>query len=172
MAGAKEEAQALFDWDGAARAHAAAQERAWEEQMYANHEELLQNSWGGWAVRSIRGLAGNSFFQAIADSLYNQSGEHTATSIIVTNGARLAVILAMILMTLSVGYVLQMIVGQDIVVEQEVIVEEEIREGDGDSSDEDDGNEDESGEDESTRNQEPREGVTTRRRAKDRKKDK
>ena len=114
----------MFDWDGAARAHAAAQERAWDEQMYANHEEWLQNSWGGWAVRSIRGFAGNSFFQAIADSLYNQSGEQTATSIIVTNGARLAVILAMILMTLSVGYVLQMIVGQDIVVEQEVILKD------------------------------------------------
>ena len=171
MAGAKEEAEAMFDWDGAARAHAAAQERAWDEQMYANHEEWLQNSWGGWAVRSIRGFAGNSFFQAIADSLYNQSGDHTATSIIVTNGARLAVILAMILMTLSVGYGLQMIVGQDIVVEQEVIVEEEIREGDGDDSDEDE-NEDEGGEEESKSNEEPREGVATRRRAKDRKKDK
>ena len=167
MAGANDEAP-MFDWDGAARAHAAAQERAWDEQMYANHEEWLQNSWGGWAVRSIRGFAGNSFFQAIADSLYNQSGEQTATSIIVTNGARLAVILAMILMALAVGYVMQLIVGQDIVVEQEVIVEEEIREGDGD----DDG--DESGEDdESASNQEQsREGVTTRRRAKDRKKDK
>ena len=168
MAGAKEEAEAMFDWDGAARAHAAAQERAWDEQMYANHEEWLQNSWGGWAVRSIRGFAGKPFFQAIVDSLNNPSGDQTATSIIVTNGARLTVILAMILMTLSVGYVLQMIVGQDIVVEQEVIVEEEIREGDGDDSDdEDDENEDGGGE-----NEEPKSGVTTRRRAKDRKKDK
>ena len=132
----------MFDWDGAARAHAAAQERAWDEQMYANHEEWLQNSWGGWAVQSIRGFAGKPFFQAIVDSLNNPSGDQTATSIIVTNGARLAVILAMILMTLSVGYVLQMIVGQDIVVEQEVIVEEEIREGDGDDSNEDGENED------------------------------
>ena len=167
MVGAKEEAEAMFDWDGAARAHAAAQERAWDEQMYANHEEWLQNSWGGWAVRSIRGFAGKPFFQAIVDSLNNPSGDQTATSIIVTNGARLAVILAMILMTLSVGYVLQMIVGQDIVVEQEVIVEEEIREGDGDDSNEDGENEDEGGE-----NEEPTTGVTTRRRAKDRKKDK
>ena len=167
MVGAKEEAEAMFDWDGAARAHAAAQERAWDEQMYSNHEEWLQNSWGGWAVRSIRGFAGKPFFQAIVDSLNNPSGDQTATSIIVTNGARLAVILAMILMTLSVGYVLQMIVGQDIVVEQEVIVEEEIREGDGDDSNEDGENEDEGGE-----NEEPTTGVTTRRRAKDRKKDK
>ena len=171
MAGANDEAP-MFDWDGAARAHAAAQERAWDEQMYANHEEWLQNSWGGWAVRSIRGFAGSSFFQGIFDSLYNQGGDQTATSIIITNGARLAVILAMILMTLSVGSVLQMIVGQDIVVEQEVIVEEEIREGDGDDSDEGDENEDEGGEEESTSNEEPKTGGTTRRRAKDRKKDK
>ena len=57
------------------------------------------------------------------------------------------------------------------VLEQEVIVEEEIREGEGDD---DESGEDESGEnDESASNQEQsREGVTTRRRGKDRKKDK
>ena len=157
----------MFDWDGAARAHAAAQERAWDEQMYANHEEWLQNSWGGWAVRTIRGFADNSFFRAIADSLSDQDGEQTATSIIIfSNGARLAVILAMILLTLAAGYVVQLIVGQDIVVEQEVIVEEEIREGgedNGGEEDEEDAEEDDIG---------PREGVTPRRGARDRKKDK
>ena len=161
MAGADEEAP-MFNWDGAARAHAAAQERAWDEQMYANHEEWLQNSWGGWAVRTIRGFADNSFFRAIADSLNGQDGEQTATSIILSNGARLAVILAMILLTLAAGYVIQLIVGQDIVVEQEVIVEEEIREGD-EEEDEEDAKEDDMG---------PREEVVTRRGARDRKKDK
>ena len=165
MAGADEEAP-VFDWDGAARTHAAAQERAWDEQMYANHEEWLQNSWGGWAVRTIRGFADNSFFRAIADSLNGQDGEQTATSIILSNGARngarLAVILAMILLTLAAGYVIQLIVGQDIVVEQEVIVEEEIREGD-EEEDEEDAKEDDMG---------PREEVVTRRGARDRKKDK
>lgn len=161
MAGADEEAP-MFDWDGAARAHAAAQERAWDEQMYANHEEWLQNSWGGWAVRTIRGFADNSFFRAIADSLNGQDGEQTATSMILSNGARLAVILAMILLTLAAGYVMQLIVGQDIVVEQEVIVEEEIREGDKEE-DEEDAKEDDMG---------PHEEVVTRRGARDRKKDK
>ena len=161
MAGADEEAP-VFDWDGAARTHAAAQERAWDEQMYANHEEWLQNSWGGWAVRTIRDFADNSFFRAIADSLNGQDGEQTATSIILSNGARLAVILAMILLTLAAGYVIQLIVGQDIVVEQEVIVEEEIREGD-EEEDEEDAKEDDMG---------PREEVVTRRGARDRKKDK
>ena len=99
----------MFDWDGAARAHAAAQERAWDEQMYANHEEWLQNSWGGWAVRTIRGFADNSFFRAIADSLNGQDREQTATSIMLSNGARLAIILAMILLTLAAGYVMQLI---------------------------------------------------------------
>ena len=156
----------MFDWDGAARAHAAAQERAWDEQMYANHEEWLQNSWGGWAVRTIRGFAQNSFFRAIADSLNDQDGEQTAMSIIFSNGARLTVILAMILLTLAAGYVMQLIVGQDIVVEQEVIVEEEIREGgedNGEEEDEEDAEEDDVG---------PREEVVTRRGARDRKKDK
>uniref|UniRef100_A0A7S0FUY3 Uncharacterized protein n=1 Tax=Minutocellus polymorphus TaxID=265543 RepID=A0A7S0FUY3_9STRA len=163
MVGADEGAP-MFDWDGAARAHAAAQERAWDEQMYANHDEWLQNSWGGWAVRTIRGFAGNSFFQAVADSLNDQDGEQTATSIILTNGARLAVILAMILMTLAVGYVMQMIVGQDIVVEQEVIVQEEIRESDKEDDEKDQ-------EDAGEENESPREGVVTRRGAKDRKKE-
>lgn len=160
MAGADEEAP-MFDWDGAARAHAAAQERAWDEQMYANHEEWLQNSWGGWAVRTIRGFADNSFFRAIADSLNGQDGDQTATSMILSNLARLAVILAMILLALAAGYVIQLIVGQDIVVEQEVIVEEEIREGDEDHGEEED-EEDDAG---------PREEVVTRRGARDRKKD-
>ena len=160
MAGADEEAP-MFDWDGAARAHAAAQERAWDEQMYANHEEWLQNSWGGWAVRTIRGFADNSFFRAIADSLNGQDGDQTATSIIFSNGARFSIILAMILLALAAGYVIQLIVGQDIVVEQEVIVEEEIREGD-EEEDEEDAKEDDMG---------PREEVVTRRGARDRKKD-
>jgi hypothetical protein len=164
MAGSSEDAP-MFDWDGAARAHAAAQERAFDEQMYANHEEWLQNSWGGWAVRSIRGFSSNSFFQAIADSVSMQDGESTAVSIIAKNGVRLAVILGMILLTLAVGHVMQMIVGQDIVVEQEVIVEEVIREGDND--------EDENGEDDKEKSsKEQREAVVTRRRPKDRKKDK
>ena len=161
MAGADKEAP-MFDWDGAARAHAAAQERAWDEQMYANHEEWLQNSWGGWAVRTIRGFADNSFFRAIADSLNGQDGDQTATSIIFSNGARFSIILAMILLALAAGYVIQLIVGQHIVVEQEVIVEEEIREGD-EEEDEEDAKEDDMG---------PREEVVTRRGARDRKKDK
>jgi len=117
----------MFDWDAAARAHEAARDAQADAEMYAAHDEWLQTSWGGWAVRAIRSFADNSFFRAIADSLQNQDDGKDATAILVTNGARLAVILAMILMTVAVGHIAQMIMGQDIVVEQEVIVEEEVR---------------------------------------------
>ena len=116
----------MFDWDAAARAREAARDAQADAEMYAAHEEWLQTSWGGWAVRTLRSLADNSFFHAIADSLRNEDDGKDATAILITNGARLAVILAMILMALAIGKLLQMIIGEDIVVEQEVIVEEEV----------------------------------------------
>lgn len=163
----------LFDWEAAARAHADAQADA---EMYAAHEEWLQTSWGGWAVRTVRAFADNSFFHAIADSLNNQQDGKDATAILVTNGARLAVILAMILMTVAIGRIVQMIVGQDIVVEQEVIVEEEVRRSELD--DEDDANDGEStAVEEEVVYEEATDGaeaakVLTRRGARERKKDK
>ena len=115
----------MFDWEAEARQNA---ERLADAEMYARHEEWLRTSWGGWAVRLMRNLADNSFTHAVMDAI--NSEENDMTSLAVKNGARLAVIVGMILFTLAVGKLLSFLVGTDIVIEQEVIVEEEVRRGD------------------------------------------
>ena len=122
MSGNDGEPPPAFDWEAAARRLGQQNKDA---DMYARHQEWLDTSWGGWAVQSLRAFASNDFFRSIADALHDD--ETNATAIAVKNAARLAVMLAVILMVVAISKLLQLLVGGDIVVRQNIIIEEQVR---------------------------------------------
>jgi len=97
-------------------------DRAAEEKMMHEHEEWLQTTWGGWAVRTLIYVGKNPFMYAVLDSIHNRNEANTVGAILFKNAVRLCIILAVILIVYSLGKIMQMIIGEEIIVEEHVIL--------------------------------------------------
>ncbi|KAG7351393.1 hypothetical protein IV203_010753 [Nitzschia inconspicua] len=93
----------------------------------ARHEEWRQNTWGGWAVRSIQDLAQHikPFALAVADAMKDdETGNSLSpTKLLVYVGLRVYVVLMFLLLIFALSRLVQMFVGTgDIVMEEEVVI--------------------------------------------------
>lgn len=110
-------------------ANRAAEDVKFESQMKA-HAEWLENSWGGYVVRTLQRVGDNKFIHALADAVKDQDGGTSASSILLKTFARISVVVVVIITFYAIGKLSQMIVGKEIVIDQEVVVIEEVRRSD------------------------------------------
>ncbi|KAL3935924.1 MAG: hypothetical protein SGARI_002770 [Bacillariaceae sp.] len=102
-------------------------EAAAHRQHLADHEEWLQTSWGGWAVRTIRNLAEHvrPFAEAVVEATQDEDTGTTLspTKLLLYVGLRLYVVIMGLLLIFALSRLVQMIVGNgDIYMEEEVVI--------------------------------------------------
>uniref|UniRef100_A0A7S4HKH0 Uncharacterized protein n=1 Tax=Odontella aurita TaxID=265563 RepID=A0A7S4HKH0_9STRA len=95
-----------------------------------SHQEWLENSWGGYVVRTLQRVGDNRFIHALADAFKDQDGGNSVSSILLKSFARISIVVVVIISIYAVGKLLQMITGKEILVEQDVVVIEEVRQSD------------------------------------------
>ena len=96
-------------------------------EMISAHQQWLDKSWGGLFVRTTRKVSENKFIIALTDSLRDQENGASAPSRLLTNIARLLVVVMGVIAVFVIGKISQYVIGGDIVLEQEVLVIEEVR---------------------------------------------
>ncbi|KAL3899024.1 MAG: hypothetical protein SGARI_006546 [Bacillariaceae sp.] len=116
------------DFDGflQQKQHDEAQESAYAQRLI-EHEEWLQASWGGWAVRTIRGFAESirPFAEAVVEATQDEETGDTLSpqKLLLYVGLRLYVVVMGLMLVYALSRLVQMIVGNgDIIIEEEVVI--------------------------------------------------
>jgi hypothetical protein len=96
-------------------------------QRLADHDEWLHTTWGGWAVRTMRGIAEKMrpFIEAVIEATQDEDTGTTLSPmrLLVYVGLRLYVVVMGLLLIYALSRLVQMVVGNgDIVVEEEVVI--------------------------------------------------
>mmetsp|Transcript_26281 Transcript_26281/g.72214 ORF Transcript_26281/g.72214 Transcript_26281/m.72214 type:complete len:200 (-) Transcript_26281:732-1331(-) len=113
------------------------EDRAYEAKL-RSHEEWRQNTWGGYAVRKIQGLAYHlkPFFLAVQDALHESSGgssdywnanananiHSSVTRVLTYVGVRMFLILVLLAVFYVGAKVMELVVGSDYEVVEEIVV--------------------------------------------------
>mmetsp|Transcript_306 Transcript_306/g.567 ORF Transcript_306/g.567 Transcript_306/m.567 type:complete len:210 (-) Transcript_306:367-996(-) len=115
------------------------EDRAYEAKL-RSHEEWRQNTWGGYAVRKIQGLAYHfkPFFLAVQDALHESSGgssdywnananananiNSSVTRVLTYVGVRMFLILVLLAVFYVGAKVMELVVGSDYEVVEEIVV--------------------------------------------------
>ena len=108
--------------------HREREEKAFEAKLKA-HDNWRQNTWGGFAVRTIQGFSRNHlnpFFLAVQDTLRdtssNNNNDSTATQIVMYVGVRVFLIVLFLAFIFVGAKIMQVVIGSDYEVVEEIIV--------------------------------------------------
>jgi len=93
---------------------------------YSSHREWQESTYMGRLTLLVIKLGDNSFTNQIINSLRDQEGGDSPEARILTIFANLGGVIVGICVAYALGRILQIFIGQEIVMNQEIIIEEEI----------------------------------------------
>lgn len=100
-------------------------EKAYRAKL-RSHEEWLQTTWTGFAVRSFLGMVRHfePFFVAIAEAIRetNDAGERTPTQVIAYLAVRMAVVVGLLTVFYIGAKIIGLMIGGDIEVVEEIVI--------------------------------------------------
>mmetsp|Transcript_24427 Transcript_24427/g.58948 ORF Transcript_24427/g.58948 Transcript_24427/m.58948 type:complete len:157 (+) Transcript_24427:55-525(+) len=112
----------FFDYLGSVKRRERAEEN--ETRAARQRKEWRETTWAGMLIATVERIGAAPFFAAIGNSF--EKGEDSASFYLTSLLYKIGLISSSIISVYLLGWIMRMIMGEEILVEQEVVIVEEV----------------------------------------------